>query len=296
MDHQRATNRRLWDERVALHLESEFYDVEGFKAGRPALLPHEVDELGPLDGLSVLHLQCHFGLDTLDLARLHPTARVTGLDFSAPAVAAATDLARELRLEDRARFVLGDVYRAADLMGGERFDVVYTGKGALPWLPDLDRWAEMVAGLLTPGGYLYFTELHPVAEVLDEAHPVPVRDYFATEPQVTEVSGSYAVQEASTANNASYQWQHPIAQVLGALLGVGLHLELFHEWDFALDNLHRWLVAGQDRRWRWPAGGGTLPLLYSIKALKTAPAATAATKVRPTTAHTTVAPVQTSPG
>lgn len=258
----------MWDERVALHLDSEFYDVEGFKAGRPALLPHEVDELGPLDGLSVLHLQCHFGLDTLDLARLHPTTLVTGVDFSAPAVAAANHLAKELRLEDRARFVLGEVYQAADVVGDQRFDVVYTGKGALPWLPDLDRWAAVVAGLLTPGGYLYFTELHPVAEVLDETRPLPVRDYFATEPSVREVTGSYAVPEASTANNTCYQWQHPIARVIGALLGAGLQLEMFHEWDFALDNLHRWLVRGHDRRWRWPAGAGTLPLLYSVKALK----------------------------
>ncbi len=122
--------------------------MEGFKAGRPTLLPFEVDELGPLDGLRLVHLQCHFGLDTLDMARLHPTVSVTGLDFSAPAIDAAVPLAAELRLADRARFVLATSTVPADVLGEQRFDVVYTGKGALLWLPDLDRWAVGRGGLL----------------------------------------------------------------------------------------------------------------------------------------------------
>jgi SAM-dependent methyltransferase len=263
-----TTNRRMWDERVPLHAASDFYDVEGFKAGRPALLPHEIDELGPLDGMRLAHLQCHFGLDTLDIARLHQTVTVTGLDFSAPAVDAATRLAGQLRLADRSRFVLGDVYRAAEILGHERFDVVYTGKGALLWLPDLDRWAQVVFSLLEPGGFLYLNELHPVAEVLGAGEPLPVRDYFATEAEVCEDPGSYAVPGATTVHNNRYQWQHPLSRVLTALLGAGLRLELFHEWDFALDDLHRWLVRGPDGRRRWPPGMGTLPLMYSLKAVR----------------------------
>ncbi len=183
MDDWLTANRRLWDERVPLHLASEFYDVEGFKSGRTELLPFEVTELGSLDGLRLVHLQCHFGLDTLDIARMHPTVAVTGLDFSAPAIDAAARLASELRLADRARFVLSDVYRAAEVLGDRRFDVVYSGKGALVWLPDLQRWAEVVRDLLTPGGFLYLTEFHPVAMVLGRTTiPLPVHDYFATEP------------------------------------------------------------------------------------------------------------------
>jgi SAM-dependent methyltransferase len=233
--------------------------VAAFRAGRPSLLPHEIDELGPLDGCRVLHLQCHLGLDTLDLARLHPTVMVTGLDFFAPAIEAATALAKELRLAQRARFVLADVYHAPEVLGEARFDVVYTGKGALLWLPDLDRWAAIVKELLAPGGFLYLNELHPVGEVLAATEPLPVRDYFATTPSVSDTG---------TPDNARYEWQHPLSRVLTALLGAGLRLELFHEWDFALDGVHRWLVPGIDGRLRWPPGMGTLPLLYSLKAVR----------------------------
>lgn len=270
MDEWLTTNQRLWDERVPLHVGSDFYDVEGFKSGRPTLLPFEVDELGPLDGLRLVHLQCHFGLDTLDVARLHPTVSVTGVDFSGPAVDAAARLAGELRLAERARFVLSDVYRAPDVLGDERFDVVYTGKGALLWLPDLDRWASVVAGLLTPGGFLYLTEFHPVAEVLSCDEPVPERDYFTTEPFVYDQPGSYVDPTAPTVHNVSYEWLHPLSRVITAVLGAGLQVELFHEWDFSVDNRLQWLVRGPQRGRRWPAGMGTLPLMYSLKAVRPA--------------------------
>jgi SAM-dependent methyltransferase len=266
-----TTNQRLWDERVPLHVGSTFYDVEGFKSGRPTLLPHEVDELGPLDGLRLVHLQCHFGLDSLDIARLHPTVNVTGLDFSAPAINAAAKLAAELRMGDRARFVLGDVYRAPTVLGDQRFDVVYTGKGALLWLPDLDRWASVVRELLAPGGFLYLTEFHPVADVLDAEQPFPVRDYFATEPTIYDEPGSYVDTTAPTVHNVSYEWQHPISRLMTALIGAGLRLELFHEWDFTNDPRWKFLVKRPDGRgWRWPPGLGTLPLMYSLKAYRPA--------------------------
>jgi len=261
-------NRLMWDERVPLHLASDFYDIEGFKSGRPVLRGFEIDELGPLDGMRVLHLQCHFGLDTLDLARIHPTATVTGLDFSVPAIEAATRLAGEVRLSDRARFVVGDVYRASDSLGDERFDVVYTGKGALNWLPDIDRWASVVHDLLEPGGFLYLSEFHPVAAVLDEDRPVPKYDYFDTGPLTFEGdAGSYAAPAAATAHNMSVEWRHPLDRVMTAVLGAGLQLELFHEWDMTLYDQFPYLVPGDDGLRRWP-GPGTLPLMYSLKALR----------------------------
>lgn len=151
-------NRDWWDERVPIHVGSEFYDVESFKAGRDPLGPFEVAELGPVEGRTMAHLQCHFGLDSLGWARRG--ARVAGLDFSRPAVEAAAELARELGLD--AEFVCADVHDAAEAFGGRRFEIVYTGGGALNWLPDLDRWAGVVAGLLEPGGTLYLVEFHPV--------------------------------------------------------------------------------------------------------------------------------------
>lgn len=269
MDDRLAANRGLCDELVAGPVESEYDDVKGFKAGRPVLLPFEVEELGPLDGLQLLHLQSHFGLDTLDLARLHPTVQVTGVDFSGPAAKAATRLASEVRLSERARFVVADVYRAPEALAGARFDVVYTGKGSLLRLPDLDRWAAVVRDLLAPGGFLYLVELHPVAAVLGDGEPIPVRDYFATEAAPDDAPGSDADPDASTVHHLGYEWQHPLSRVLTALLELGFRIELFHEWDFTPDPRLKWLVSGPDRALRrWPPGMGSLPLLYSLKALR----------------------------
>jgi SAM-dependent methyltransferase len=264
------TNRAMWDERVPIHVASDFYCVDDFKAGRPTVKDFEIDELGPLDGMRVVHLQCHFGLDTLDLARLHPTATVTGVDFSMPAIEAAKRLAGEVRLTDRSEFVCADVYHAVDALERRRFDLVYTGKGALNWLPDMDRWAAVVHELLEPGGFLYLSEFHPVAWVLADDQPVPAYDYFSSEPFIFEdASGSYAVPEAATKYNATYEWSHPIGQVISALLRAGLVLELFHEWDFTLFPQFPYLVRGPDGRGQWP-GPGTLPLMYSLKARRPA--------------------------
>jgi SAM-dependent methyltransferase len=257
----------MWDERVPIHEASRFYDVGGFKAGRPQVEPFEVDELGALGGLRLAHLQCHIGLDTLDLVRMHPTLDATGLDFSARAVAAAGQLAAEVGLADRARFVHADVHQAADVLGRQRFDVVYTGKGALCWVPDLRPWAEQCADLLRPAGWLYVCEFHPVGYCLDEDAPVVRGDYFDTSAQSFEESGSYADLDAPTVHNLSYEWAHPLSQLFEALLGVGFALRFFHEWDHTLFPLNRWLLPGDDGRYRWP-GPGQLPLMYSLKAEK----------------------------
>jgi SAM-dependent methyltransferase len=261
------SNRSMWDERVPLHLASEFYDVEGFKAGHPQIQPFEVDELGALGDLHLVHLQCHFGLDTLDLVRMHPTLEAVGLDFSGPAIEAAQQLAAEIGLAARAQFVAADVHAAATTLGVERFDVVYTGKGALNWLPDLRQWAEQCALLLRPGGWLYLCEFHPVGYCLDEATPTVTHDYFATDLIIDETPGTYADLEARTAHNLSYEWLHALPQVFEALLGVGLQLRFFHEWDYTIFQLNQWLVRGDDGRYRWP-GPGRLPLMYSLKAQK----------------------------
>jgi SAM-dependent methyltransferase len=165
---------------------------------------------------------------------------------------------------------VGDVYRALEVLGPQRFDVVYTGKGALLWLPDLERWADVVKGLLVPGGFLYLSEFHPVSDVLAADQPVPERDYFSTEAFIYDEPGSYADPSAPTVHNESYEWQHPLSRVITALLGAGLHLELFHEWDFAIDNRLKYLVQGPGRGRRWPLGMGSLPLLYSLKAIRPA--------------------------
>jgi SAM-dependent methyltransferase len=263
-------NRTLWDERVPIHLASDFYDVEGFKRGRGAVEPFEIDELGPLGDLQLAHLQCHFGLDTLDLVRSHPALEAVGLDFSRPAIDAANALAAELGLADRARFVESNVFAATDVLPAGSFDVVYTGKGALIWLPDLRAWAETCARLLRPGGWLYVAEFHPVANCFDEREPTVVADYFSTETHVYDDPGTYADPSAATVHNRRYEWQHPTSRVIEALLGVGFHLQFFHEWDYTVARQFEWLERGKDGRWHWPGGVG-LPLMFSLKAHKPGP-------------------------
>ncbi len=198
-------NRRWWDERVPIHLASDFYDVEGFRAGRSSLLDFEVAELGPVSGRSLVHLQCHVGLDTLSWARLG--ALVTGLDFSAPAVKAARELASSIG--QPATFVAGDVYQAPALLR-ERYDIVYTGKGALCWLPDLEAWADVVVTLLRPGGALYVLEFHPFTDVFgDEDLTVGTRYFHTSQPLVWDTPGSYVDREAATTHNRTNEWGIP---------------------------------------------------------------------------------------
>jgi SAM-dependent methyltransferase len=261
----RDENRAIWDQRVPLHVSSDFYDVEGFRAGRPVIQGFEVDELGALGDQRLVHLQCHFGLDTLDLARQHRTLEVVGLDFSEPAVDAARSLASEIGVAERARFVQADVYDAVPALGAAAFDVVYTGKGSLNWLPDLPRWASVVHDLLRPGGRLYLVEFHPVGAVLGEEVPEPELDYFSADPVVTARPLTYAVPQPPIDAGLSYEWLHPLGQVVDALIRAGLVIRFLHEWPFTNWRLNQVLVPYGEGNWTWP-GPGTLPLMYSIRA------------------------------
>jgi 2-polyprenyl-3-methyl-5-hydroxy-6-metoxy-1,4-benzoquinol methylase len=176
----RALNRANWDDRVPIHLASRFYDLEGFRKTRDSLRAFEPAEAGAVHGKDLVHLQCHLGLDTLSWAGRG--ARVSGLDFSAPAIEAARSLAAELGIS--ASFVTSDVYDAVTVFGGQQFDIVYTGIGALYWLPDIPKWARVVPELLRPGGFLHLVEGHPFADLLDEqTGSVISRDYFDTAPR-----------------------------------------------------------------------------------------------------------------
>ncbi|NWG46455.1 MAG: class I SAM-dependent methyltransferase [Alphaproteobacteria bacterium] len=257
-------NRAMWDERVPIHIRSALYDVEGFKAGRDPLRPFEIEEMGPVENRELVHLQCHLGIDTLGWARRG--ARVTGLDFSGPAIEAATRLAAETGID--ARFVRGDVLAAPDLLNA-RYDIVYTGLGALLWLPDLKPWAEVVARLLNPGGQLYLSEFHPLTGVFADADLSVVGSYFHEARSYTE-PGSYADPGAATEHNVSWEWQHPLADILQAILGAGLVLDWYAEHDFML--FPRWPSlerTGVDT-FRFPDGHPRLPLMLSLRARKPA--------------------------
>lgn len=258
-------NRRWWDERVPLHVGSDLYDVEEFKAGRDSLRPFELEELGNVTGKSLVHLQCHFGLDTLSWARRGAT--VTGLDFSEPAVEAARTLAAETGTA--ANFVAADVYDAPQALYGRTFDVVYTGLGALNWLPDLRRWAAVVASLTEPGDVLYLVEFHPLTWIYGDHDLAIEHDYFDTEPFTFEDAGSYADEAAQTTNNTTVEWQHTLASILTAVLDAGFTIELYHEHDYTL--FPRWPILQERaaKEFVFPDGTPRLPLMFSLRARRT---------------------------
>ncbi|MEM8647924.1 MAG: class I SAM-dependent methyltransferase, partial [Pseudomonadota bacterium] len=160
------TTRASWDERVSHHVDdtSGLYDVSSFLKGEDTLSPIDIAEIGDVAGLRIAHLQCHFGMDTLSLARRG--AKVSGLDYAPSAIAKAKELAAATGLD--AEFVCSDVYEALEHLPGEAFDMVFVTCGTICWLPDLEPWAKVVAGLLKPGGKFYLCDLHPAMAQMEE--------------------------------------------------------------------------------------------------------------------------------
>ncbi|MBX2971791.1 MAG: class I SAM-dependent methyltransferase [Flavobacteriales bacterium] len=263
-DHSAAfeANRLAWNERTKLHVGSKFYDVEGFVAGRNSLTALELELAGAVAGADVLHLQCHFGQDTLSLARLG--AHVTGLDLSDAAIAEAEKLAARCGLN--AQWVVGNVLDHRPELDG-RFDVVFTSYGTIGWLPDLKPWAANIACYLRPGGRLVFVEFHPVVWMFDNDFSRVAYSYFNRELIVEEEQGSYADRDASV-KLASYTWNHDLAEVLTALLGAGLRLERFVELDGSPHDCFNNTVQGEDGLFRIKGMEGRIPMVYGLVAVK----------------------------
>jgi len=267
-----AANRALWDEWAEINSRSEFYTVEEFKAGGSKLRAYEVDEVGPVVGKSLLHLQCHFGLDTLSWAR--EGAIVTGADFSPRALSIASGLSHELGIP--AAFVESDLYELPSRLDG-RFDVVYTSRGVLGWLPDIERWAEVASHFVAPGGFLYVTEVHPLLQVFEDEGDVDFHQpllrypYWShDEPLKFEVQGSYADPSAEVKATHEYGWNHSIGEIVTGLARAGLRIEFLHEFPFL-----EWPSPGLERHddgtHRLPPDlDGRLPLFFSLKASKPA--------------------------
>ena len=261
-----SANRVYWDDKAAFNLAH--WDIDGFVAD-PARLGMMVvadrDLVGDVRGKSLLHLQCHFGLDTLSWARLG--AAVTGVDFSPRAIAIATDLAARAGLD--ARFVEADLYAVPDLLE-QTFEVVYTGGGALCWLPDIRRWGEVAARMLAPGGTFYIREAHPMLWALEDERADPLlvveRPYFE-QAQPTRWDSEPIWQDAP-AVPPSYEWHHGLGEVLSALIDAGLVIELVREHRTCLWQALPFMVEDEDGWWRLPDRPERLPLMYSIRARK----------------------------
>jgi SAM-dependent methyltransferase len=267
----REINRANWDDRVPAHLASDYYSVQRFLAEPDFIsdvVRFDLPRLGDVRGLRGAHLQCHIGTDTISLARLG--ASMTGLDFSGKAVQAARKLAADARAG--VTFVQSDVYLAAEALGAGRFDLVYTGVGSLPWLPDIRRWGGVVAALLRPGGRLFIREDHPVllaAKARDGLLTLE-RPYFEQpEPNIAKSGASYAGTDATVTHTVTQWWNHGIGEIITALLDAGLRIAEFTEHDSvpwpALSGAMEYIGDGEYRLTDNPQ---RLPHTYTLQAVK----------------------------
>lgn len=267
MDEFMKQNLEHWNEVIPIHHRSEFYDVEGFKAGRCTLMPLEREELGDVSGKSLLHLQCHFGMDTMSWARLG--AKVTGVDFSDKAIELARSLSKELAID--ANFLRCNIYDLPEVLKGE-FDIVYTSYGVLCWLPDLAEWARIVACFLKPGGTFYIVEGHPINNVFenerDTAELKVSYSYFhSSRPTKWKADGTYADKNAKV-TSPTYEWTHPLGDIITALISAGLKIEFLHEFPYACEDHYPFMEKAGDGWWRLKGGKETIPLMFSLKATK----------------------------
>lgn len=267
-----ASNQRLWDAWTRVHAETKFYDVAGFREGGLRVRPYEVAAIGDVTGQTLLHLQCHFGLDTLSWARLG--AKVTGVDFSPASIELARELATDLGFDD-ARFIESNVYQLPMRLGDE-FDIVYTSRGVLGWLPDIRAWARVVARFVRPGGRFYISEIHPVLQVFENEGVSPRElvlrfPYWEHgDPLTFDVRGSYADRLADLGGEyKEHGWDHGLGEIVSALIEAGLRIDRLEEQPF-LEWASDFLVESEPGSGQWvlPEGPGELPLMFSILATK----------------------------
>lgn len=270
-------NRANWDDRAPAHASSPDYRVERYVAD-PTFIGDVVGfdrpRLGDLTGVRGVHLQCHIGTDTVSLSRLG--ARMTGLDFSPASLAEARRLVE--RSGDAVTFVEAEVYDAPAVLGGERFDLVFTGIGALCWLPSIARWAEVVAELLAPGGRLFLREGHPVLWSLDDTRTDDVvaieHPYFEqAEPLVWNEEGTYVATDVQFEHNVTHEWNHGLGEIIAALLAAGLQITALEEhdtvpWEALPGQMEQ--VPGVFGEWRLRDRPERLPHSYTLQAVKPA--------------------------
>ena len=251
-------NRMGWDQRVKAHFESSFYDVEGFLAGQTSLREIELAELSEVSGKRLLHLQCHFGLDTLSWVR--KGAICTGVDISSMAIQQARELMGRAKLN--AEFVCSDVYGFEPNEVGS-FDIVYTSYGAVCWMPDLNRWAEVISSNLAVGGTFYMVEFHPIYDLLAGY------SYFTTEVPDVEEEGTYTENGADVVAKLA-TWAHPLSSVINALIGAGIQVERVNEFSFSPYNCFDDMVEREPGRFYLSHRGNDVPIVYSLIGRKVA--------------------------
>ena len=263
----RGLNQSLWESWARVNVKSDFYDIEGFKRGDDQLDEVVANGVGDVQGKSLLHLQCHFGLDTLSFARRGAT--VVGVDFSHEAIDFPRKLAADINLD--ARFIESNIYALSEHLD-QQFDVVFTSHGVLGWLPDIKPWAETIFRHLKPGGAFFIAEIHPFAWMFDETRTdktlaIELPYFHKEEPLVLVEKGSYADPQADI-EHKGYYWDHTVSDIIGSLLQVGLTLESFEEHPFLEWQHFPWMEENENGSWILPADVAQIPLSFSLRATK----------------------------
>ncbi|WBV57777.1 class I SAM-dependent methyltransferase [Chryseobacterium daecheongense] len=255
-------NRNSWNAKVEPHLKSDFYFVDEFLNGRSSLNSIELELLGNIEGKKILHLQCHFGQDSISLSRLG--AVVTGIDLSDKAIATARDLTKKCGTDTE--FICSDVYDLPNVLN-EKFDIVFTSYGTIGWLPDLDHWAQVIAHFLKPDGKFIMAEFHPVVWMFDDDFNRVAYNYFNEKPIIETYNGTYADPSADITQEY-VMWNHSLAEVIQNLIKNNMTINDFQEFDWSPYPCFKHIVESEKGKWRIPQFGNHIPLVFALEAQK----------------------------
>lgn len=255
-------NKNSWNAKTDIHIESAFYDVDGFLKGNNSLKEIELKLLGDVKGKSILHLQCHFGQDSISLSRMG--AKVTGIDLSDIAIERAKSLAEKTNTDTT--FICCNIYDLPNYLNQE-FDFVFTSYGTIGWLPDLDKWAEIASRFLKPGGEFIFAEFHPIVWMYDDDFEKIGYNYFNTGPIVETYNGTYAEKSANLSQQY-VMWNHGIGEVLNALIKNNLQIQSFDEFNYSPYNCFRHTYEFEPGKFRIKYFEDKVPMVYALRAIK----------------------------
>ncbi|PCH51977.1 MAG: SAM-dependent methyltransferase [Flavobacteriaceae bacterium] len=257
-------NRETWNKKVSIHSKSEFYNVADFLKGKTSLNKYELEELGDVKGKTLLHLQCHFGQDTLSLSRLG--AICTGIDLSSEGIKQAKILNEQLGLD--ATFIESNLYDVPNNVDG-KFDIVFASYGVIGWLPNLKAWGEIIAEKLKSGGVFYLIEFHPIVWMFDflQTPPKLTYPYLQSEVIYEEYKGTYTNNDADIISK-EYGWNHGLGEVVSALSEAGLQIAFLHEFEKSPYNSFPEMDKTEDGMYVLKENQKLFPLLYSIRAIK----------------------------
>jgi 2-polyprenyl-3-methyl-5-hydroxy-6-metoxy-1,4-benzoquinol methylase len=257
-----AINKKTWNNKTEVHVTSDFYDNESFLKGKSTLNPIELELLGDVSGKKILHLQCHFGQDSLSLARMG--AIITGIDLSDIAIEKAQEMNDELGLN--AHFICCDVYDLPNHLN-ESFDIVFTSYGTIGWLPDLSKWAKVVSQFLQPNGQFIMADFHPVVWMFDDNFKEVFYNYFNVVPIIEEETGTYAHKNAAI-ETKTITWNHPTSEVLNALIQNKIQINAFNEYDYSPYNCFNQTEEFEKGKFRIQHLGNKIPMVFSILGTK----------------------------